>query len=275
MTYIIAEIGSTHDGSLGNAKKSIEVFAEAGADCVKFQCHTGQVVPAGAPRPDFFRYEDRSKYFRRTDFEFHEWEQLIKHARWHDVDWMCSVFSNQSAQKQRMIGCRRYKVPSGQVTNVPLLTFLSDRVEYDQSEVWISNGMCSREELERALDILGHPDKVHPMECVSEYPASPEHQSLDSIRLGDGVGFSDHSSPDNVGLAVAAAALGAPWIERHVTLSRHMYGSDAWNALEPKEFEFMVQQIRYVDRALASRGLDKVKDLAEAREVFLHKEAGE
>src|SRR2546423_1668292 len=119
---IIAEIGSVHDGSVGNAINLIDAAAECGADIVKFQTHIASAETLrNAPAPSYFKSEPRYEYFERTAFSGAEWKGIKQHCESRNVEFMSSPFSVEAVALLEDIGVKRYKIPSGEVTNLPLL----------------------------------------------------------------------------------------------------------------------------------------------------------
>lgn len=246
MIRIIAEIGSVHDGSFGNALKLIEAAAAAGADAVKFQTHIAEAESLGsAPAPAYFSDEPRLAYFRRTAFTLEQWRILAAHAEKNGVVFLSSPFSLEAVELLEAVGIAAYKIPSGEISNVPLL----ERVARAGKPVLLSSGMSGWDELDLAVATVRESCATTIMQCSSAYPCPPEQVGLNVIRemsdrYGLPVGYSDHT----MGFAapVAAAALGATVIEKHFTFSRLMYGSDARHSMEPDEFKLMVQALREV-----------------------------
>lgn len=247
---LIAEIGSVHDGSFGNACKLIEAAASCGAHAVKFQTHIADAESiAGAPAPAHFSAEDRLPYFARTAFDEEQWRGLTVVAQEQNVQFLSSPFSLEAVDLLEKIEVEVYKVPSGEVTNLPLL----ERIAMTGKPVLLSSGMSSWSELDAAVSLLREGGSLTIMQCSSVYPCPPERTGLNVIcemreRYGLPVGFSDHT----VGAAIplAAAALGATVIEKHFTFSRRMYGSDAQYSMEPEEFSDLAGSLNDVWKAL-------------------------
>lgn len=244
--FIIAEIGSVHDGSFGNAMKLIEAAAESGADAVKFQTHIAEkeTLP-GAPSPSYFQSESRYNYFLRTAFSTSQWEMLKRHTHEVGISFLSSPFSLEAVDLLESIGVEIYKIPSGEVTNLPLL----EKVTATGKSILLSSGMSCWEELDRAVAVCQACPHLVVLQCSSIYPCPPEKIGLNVMlemkkRFSCAVGLSDHSL--GVAAPIAAAALGASVIEKHLTFSRRMYGSDAKHSLEPAEFKAMVQSVREV-----------------------------
>ena len=249
---IIAEIGSVHDGSFGNALKLIEAAAAAGADAVKFQTHIAEAESiASAPAPAYFSDEPRLAYFKRTSFTLDQWKKLAQHAVDVGVTFLSSPFSLEAVDLLEQVGISAYKIPSGEVSNIPLLS----RIANTGKPVLLSSGMSGWDELDLAVATVRNHCPTIVMQCSSAYPCPPERVGLNVLnemtdRYGLPVGFSDHT----MGMAapIAAAALGATVIEKHFTFSRQMYGSDAKHSMEPAEFKLMSEALRDIWAMLAN-----------------------
>lgn len=242
---IIAEIGSVHDGSFGNACKLIEAAAGAGADVVKFQTHIAEAETLpNAPMPSYFKGEPRMEYFRRTAFTQAQCRELMKVAEGAGVEWISSPFSLEAVDFLEELGMSVYKIPSGEVSNIPL----HEKIASTAKPVLLSSGMSSWAELDRAVAVYqAAGSALIVMQCTTEYPCAPENVGLNVLgeirkRYGVAAGFSDHTL--DLAASIAAAALGATVIEKHFAFSRLMYGSDARHSLEPGEFRQMCDAIR-------------------------------
>jgi N,N'-diacetyllegionaminate synthase len=253
---LIAEVGSVHDGSFGNACKLIELATQCGADVVKFQTHIAEAETLkDAPLPPYFTGEPRAAYFHRTAFTKAQWKQLMQHARDQNIGFLSSPFSLQAVDLLAEIGVEAYKIPSGEVTNIPLL----EKITATGKRSILSSGMSNWAELDTAVKILAKGGPLCVLQCSSLYPCPPERAGLNLIpeirkRYGVEVGFSDHTRTNTA--SIAAAALGASVIEKHLTFSRSMYGSDAANASEPGEFSALAAALQEMSILLTS-GIDK------------------
>lgn len=271
--YIIAEIGNTHEGSLGLAKKFVEAAVACGVDCVKFQTHIfdAESLP-NAPNPPYFKDETRKQYFDRTAFTTEEWKELKRFTEEDmKVDFMSSPFSLEAVDLLEEVGLSIYKIPSGEVTNLPLLI----KIANTGKKVLLSSGMSNWDELDIAFNTLkenGSSDIIV-LQCTSEYPCPPEEAGLNvmkdmATKYKVPVGFSDHTL--GVAVPLVAVVQGASVIEKHFTMSKLMYGSDAKNSTEPEEFKYLVDQIRIVEKTLKSK-IDKnlkMKSLANMKMTF-------
>lgn len=243
---IIAELGNTHEGSVGLAKCMIKAASDSGADIVKLQTHIfeAESLP-DAPNPPYFQGESRKDYFERTSFNRGQYNELLTYSEELGVELISSPFSVEALEFLAELGMTTIKIPSGEVSNVLLL----NAVAMKKVDVILSSGMSSFEELDRAVDILrgGEITSLTVLQCTSEYPCPPANVGLENINLFKSrykcdVGFSDHTLSESIP-AVAVYA-GATVIEKHFTLSKLAYGSDAKNSLEPNEFERMVRYVK-------------------------------
>jgi N,N'-diacetyllegionaminate synthase len=220
--------------------------------------------------PSYFRGEPRYDYFERTSFSPAQWRELREECAHHNVEFLSSPFSIAAVDLLEEIGACIYKVPSGEVSNLPLLEHLAAMGK----PVLLSSGMSSWTELDKAVELLRDHVELSVMQCTSAYPCPPEGAGLNvladiRLRYGDGItlGFSDHTA--GVAAGPAAAALGATVIEKHLTFSNAMYGSDAANALEPDDFSLYARSVREVWTML-SHPVDKddLTPFQEMKRVF-------
>jgi N-acetylneuraminate synthase len=268
---IVAEIGNTHEGSIGQAQALIAAAADSGADAVKLQTHIAdaEMIPQ-APFPPYFRpKESRGDYFRRIAFSKEQYIELRDFARERGLLLLSSPFSSEAVDLLEEIGIDAYKVPSGEVTNLPLL----DRIGRVDRPALLSSGMSSWAELDQAYAALSkHHDQIVVLQCTSTYPCPPERVGLNLLgemreRYHRPVGLSDHTTTTFA--SFAAVALGANVIEKHFTLSKRMFGPDSPFSHEPAEFADLVRGIREVETALANP-IDKnnVEQFREMKAIF-------
>ena len=268
-TMLIAEVGSVHDGSFGNAVKLIEAAAQCGADTVKFQTHIAAAETLrDAPMPSYFKGEPRFEYFERTGFSRAQWRELKAACEANGVRFLSSPFSIAAVDLLEDVGVGLYKVASGEVSNVPLL----ERIAATGKPALLSSGMSDWAELDRAVAVLKRGGPLTVMQCASSYPCPPEKVGLNVIgemraRYGCAVGYSDHTT--GLAASLAAAAVGATVIEKHFTFSRLMYGSDAKNSMEPADFRVLSQGLKEIWAMLASPvDKDDVSDYREMKRIF-------
>jgi N,N'-diacetyllegionaminate synthase len=272
-TFIIAEVGNTHEGSLGLAKQFIKAAASCGVDAVKFQTHIFEAESTyDAPNPPYFKDETRKEYFERTALTLTQYKELKRYCEQEcNCEFISSPFSIEAIRLLEEVGVKTYKVPSGEVSNTPFLIELARTGK----RVFLSSGMSSWDELDEAVATLRNNGcrDLTILQCTSEYPCQPENAGLNLLaefrkRYDCAVGFSDHTLGTSI--PVAAVVLGASVIEKHFTLSKLMYGSDAKNSTEPDEFRRLVSDIRSVEKAIHS-AVDKnvkVKELANMKQIF-------
>lgn len=261
---LIAEIGSVHDGSYGNALCLIDSASKCGANTVKFQIHIAseESLPT-APNPQFFNQESRNDYFNRTAFTKSQWEKLREHAANNNVAFCASIFSEKALCILEDLNPDYIKVPSGELTNLPLLKELSN----SEFKIILSTGMSDWDEIENAMNVLKRND-VSLLQCSSIYPCPAEKVGLNVMvdmqkRFNCEIGYSDHTTGNTA--AIAAVVMGAEIIEKHFTFSRQMYGSDAKNSSEPEQFLELSNAIRELEKII-SNDVDK-NDLSDYREM--------
>jgi len=269
-TFIIAEVGSVHDGSFGNAQKLIEAAANCGVDAVKFQTHIpeAETLP-DAPMPPYFKGEPRFEYFQRTGFTLEQWGALKDHCDQHKVDFLSSPFSEEAVDLLEQIKMSQYKIPSGEVTNLPML----EKIARLGKPVMLSSGMSSWDELDRAVDVIRqHNQQLTLLQCTSEYPCPYEQVGLNVMmemadRYQTPVGLSDHTLTNYA--VYAAVTLGARVVEKHFTFSRKMYGSDAIHSLEPEQMADLVQGVRAIESVLTHDvDKDQIQPYSEMKSIF-------
>ena len=250
--YVIAEIGINHNGDLDVAKELIEVAAEAGCDAVKFQKRTPEIcVPDD--QKDVMRdtpwgsmtYLD---YRYRVEFGRSEYEEISLCAAKHNIDWFASPWDVPSVDFLETMGVVAHKVASASLTDDGLL----DALKRTGKPVILSTGMSTIKEIDHAVETFGV-DGLVLLHATSTYPCPPEESNLRGIhtlceRYGVPVGYSGHER--GLQVSIAAVALGAAVVERHITLDRTMWGSDQAASLEPQGLRQLVRDIRVVETAL-------------------------
>jgi N,N'-diacetyllegionaminate synthase len=265
-TLIIAEAGVNHNGDLDMAKQLIDVAAEAGADLVKFQTFSAdRLVTTHARKADYQTQttdagESQHAMIRRLELTRAMHEELIAHCHSRGIQFFSTGFDLESVDLLVELGCDRFKVPSGEITNLPYLRHVG---RYGKPVI-LSSGMATLGEIEAALDLLeqaGTPrDRITVLHCNTEYPtpmADVNLRAMLSIQnaFGVAVGYSDHTL--GIEVAIAAVALGATIIEKHFTLDRKLAGPDHRASLEPEELRAMIAAIRNVERAMGD-GIKRV-----------------
>ena len=260
---IIAEAGVNHNGDLALAKGLIDAAAQAGADLVKFQTFSAdRLATAGAAKADYQTQttggaESQHTMLRRLELTRDMHLALIDHCRQRAIGFLSTAFDTQSLDLLAELGLDRFKIPSGEITNLPYLRHVGRLAAPADKSVILSTGMATLGEIEAALDILetaGTPRaRITVLHCNTEYPTPMGDVNLRAmLTLREAfqvpVGYSDHTP--GIEVPIAAVALGATVIEKHLTLDRTLPGPDQQASLEPDEFAAMVRAIRNIQQAL-------------------------
>lgn len=253
-TYVIAEIGINHNGSLDIARRLIDEAKKAGANAVKFQKRTIEAVyteeELAKPRESPFGTSN-GDLKRHLEFGSEDYDRIAAYCHAAGIDWSASCWDTASTQFIAHYHPPWLKIPSALITKTKLL----DAYAKTGIPLYLSTGMSTQEEVERAMGrLLFHGCDVTPLACTSTYPCPPAELNLLYIRTLLGLygkaGFSSHCvSPWPV---IGAVALGACVVEAHLTLDRTMFGSDQAASLEPKAFAKMVEEIRTLEEALGT-----------------------
>lgn len=258
-TLIIAEAGVNHNGDIELAKQLIAAASAAGADIVKFQTFkAGSLVTKSAEKASYQKgttdaSESQYAMVRKLELSQADHEVLIEECRRHGIGFFSTAFDTDSFDMLVEMGLDQVKIPSGELTNLPLLRYMTRL----GMPVMLSTGMATLGEIEAALEAIeqaGTPRQlVTVLHCTTEYPAPMVDVNLRAMvsmkaALGVEVGYSDHTP--GIEIPVAAVALGARVIEKHFTLDRTMPGPDHQASLEPHELKAMVDAIRNVEVAL-------------------------
>jgi N-acetylneuraminate synthase len=249
--FIVAELGINHNGDLGVARKLIATAVLAGADAVKFQKRTVEVVysPEELARPRESPFGSTTGDLKRgLELSLAQYRQIDEYCRVHDMTWFASCWDEASVDCMAEFDPPCFKIASACLTDDHLLR----HHRRHGRPIILSTGMSTIEQIDHAIEVLGTDDLIV-LHCTSAYPSKPEELNLNVItalreRYGVPIGYSGHE----VGLqtSVAAAALGACLIERHLTLDRSMWGSDQAASVEPSGFSRLVRDIRAVETAM-------------------------
>ncbi|MEA3210623.1 MAG: N,N-diacetyllegionaminate synthase [Chthoniobacter sp.] len=255
--FVIAEAGVNHNGSLDLARRLIDAAADAGADAVKFQTFQAeQLVTADAPKAIYQQQTtdaDESQFtmLKRLELDAPAHHELMAHTAARGLIFLSTPFDEPSADLLEALDLPAFKIPSGEITNFPLL----EHVARKRRPIILSTGMSTLAEVEAAVAaIRGAGDGgLALLHCVSCYPTAPIDANLRAMQTMTAafpvpVGFSDHTLGTEV--ALAAVALGAQIIEKHLTLDRSLPGPDHAASLEPAEFKALLRGIRNVETAL-------------------------
>ena len=258
-TLIIAEAGVNHNGDIELAKKLIDVAADAGADLVKFQTfNANRLVTHTAKKADYQNLTTNSKesqyeMLHRLELTDEMHDELIRYCEKRDIDFFSTGFDVESIELLDRLGMKCFKVPSGEITNLPYLRYIAQIGK----PVIVSTGMATMGEIEAAISVFENAgisrDKITVLHCTTEYPTPMNEvnlQAMQSLKKAFGVkiGYSDHTR--GIEVPVAAVAMGATVIEKHFTLDRNMPGPDHKASLEPDELKSMIVAIRNIESAI-------------------------
>lgn len=257
--YVIGEIGINHNGSVEVAKQLIDVAAEAGANAVKFQKRT-PAISTPLKQRDQIRSTPWGEmtyleYRYRVEFDEVQYKEIGDYAAERGLHWFASPWDVPSVEFLEHQGVPTHKVASASVTDIELLTALAQTGK----PIILSTGMSTIEQIDKAVETLGT-DKLIMMHATSTYPLPPQEANLRTIetlreRYQVPVGYSGHER--GLQISLAAVALGAVTVERHITMDRSMWGSDQAASLEPTGFKNLVRDIRIIEEAMGD-GVKKV-----------------
>ena len=258
---IIAEIGVNHNGKLEFAKKLMLKAKKSGADFVKFQSFkVNELVKNNAAlasyqktnlKKNINQYQMLKKYEIGDDFH----KSLIKFSKKINIKFLTSPFDILSIKYLRKFNLSHYKVPSGEITNIPYLELIGSL----NKTTFISTGMSNLSEIKKALNVLVSnglsKNKIYVLHCHTDYPSRNEDLNLFSIRylkdkLNVKIGYSDHSLGSEA--SIAAVALGAKVIEKHITLNKNLPGPDHRASMNVKEFDSFVSSIRKTEKTIGT-----------------------
>ena len=256
--YVIAEIGLNHNGSVETAKRLVDVAADAGVQAVKFQKRTPEISTPehmkSTPRETPWGTMTYLEYRYRVEFEREQYIEVGDHATLRGLDWFASPWDEPSVDFLEDLGVVTHKVASASVSDIALL----ERLAATGKPVILSTGMSTLAQIDRAVDTLTlgrtRTDGLAILHATSTYPMPPEEANLRTIGTlqarypGIPIGYSGHER--GLQISLAAVALGAAVVERHITLDRTMWGSDHAASLEPQGLEHLVRDIRIIEEAL-------------------------
>jgi N-acetylneuraminate synthase len=257
--FIIAEAGVNHNGDIDMARRLIDVAVEAGADAVKFQTYsTERVMSRFAPKANYQldttdETESQFQMAKRLELPPEAFEELMAYCEEREIMFLSSPFDEESVDQLAELGVAAFKVPSGEITNLPYLV----RMARFGRPMIVSTGMADLAEVETAVRaIRNNSDSPFViLQCTSNYPAEPSNANLYAMAtmaeaFGVLIGYSDHTP--GIEVALAAVALGASVIEKHFTLDSNLPGPDHKASLEPSELSDLIEGIRNVEAALGT-----------------------
>ena len=277
---IIAEAGVNHNGSMALAKEMVCKAKEAGVDYIKFQTFIPQSLVS--------KYADKAEYQKKTTgsdqsqlemlkklaLTFDDFSELKEYCEEIGIGFISTPFDMESIDFLEKLDMDFWKVPSGEITNLPYL----EKIGQTGREIIISTGMCEMAEIKQAIDVLDRSGagKITVLHCNTEYPTPFEDVNLKAMmqikeETGLDIGYSDHTV--GIEIPIAATALGASVIEKHFTLDKTMEGPDHKASLDPEELKMMVSAIRNVEQGLGSgekkRSKSEEKNLSIARKSIV------
>lgn len=272
--YIIAEAGVNHNGNLEIAKTMIREAKKAGCNCIKFQTFCAdEIVTKTAPKADY-QIENtgsgQSQYEMLRSLELTEdnFRILKDCCQEEEIDFLSTPFDKTSVQLLRKLGVTVWKVPSGEMTNQPLL----EQIGAYGERVILSTGMATLSEVEQAVQWLhkAGTEDIILLHCTSNYPTAPEDVNMRALltlkeTFGLPVGYSDHT--EGIEIPLMAVSMGAQVIEKHFTLDRSMPGPDHKASLEPDELRCMVEGIRKIEKAFGNGEKKPVKAEVSTKKV--------
>jgi len=273
--YVVAEIGINHNGDIGLAKQLIDVAEAAGCNAVKFQKRTIDVVytleELAKPRESPFG-ETNGDLKYGLEFGLGEYQEVNRYCHEVDIAWFASCWDEASVDFIDQFNVPCYKIASASLTDDNLLRYTRAKGK----PIILSTGMSSLEEIDHAVEVLGEKNLVL-LHAVSTYPSNYDELNLRVIpelkkRYGVPVGYSGHET--GLPSSVAAVTLGACMVERHVTMSRAMWGSDQAASLEPNGITRLMRDIRLIELSLGS-GVKRVLDVEKPIIKKLRRVAGE
>ena len=279
--FIIGEIGINHNGDLGITKELIDVAVDAGADAVKFQKRTIDLVYTkeflDLPRESPWGKTQREQK-EGLEFGIDEYTEIDNYCKKKGINWFASAWDLESQKFLKQFNLNYNKIASAMIVYEELLK----EVASEGKHTFVSTGMTTEEDIRRAVDVFKNSNcSFELMHCISTYPMDEKDANLNAIntlrgKYGCDVGYSGHE----VGLAVsyAATALGITSLERHITLGRSMYGSDQSASVEPSGFRMLVGAVRKIEEAMGDGKLgylEREVPIAENLRQHLAWKAGE
>ncbi len=266
---VIAEAGVNHNGNINLAKELVHAASEAGADYVKFQSFkadslvTKNAEQAKYQKENSQKIESQFEMLKRIELSYENHIELIKECKQKNIGFLSSAFDLDGINFLKSLDLDFLKIPSGEITNLPYLKLAA---KFDKPLI-ISTGMATLSEIDYAISIIKkygkNRDDINILHCFTEYPAPKELINLNFMKtlkkcFGFRVGYSDHTLGTEI--SIAAVALGAEIIEKHLTLDNNLEGPDHKASLDPIEFKNMVNSIRMVQKSLGN-GVKKVTDI--------------
>ena len=272
-TYIIAEIGQAHEGSLGILHSYIDALADTGIDAVKFQTHIAAAESSKAePFRINFSYEDKTRYdyWHRMSFTAEQWIGIKAHCEEKKLDFISSPFSLAAVDLLEAINTQTYKIGSGEVSNFLML----EKICQTGKPIILSSGMNSYAEIAASIEFIQkHGNDLAVMQCTTQYPTDADRIGFNVI--GElinkyptlTIGLSEHTG--KIATGIAAVALGARILEFHAVFDRRMFGPDSSSSLTIDEIKSLVDSIRFIEKGLqASVDKNDLQPFEELKKIF-------
>jgi N-acetylneuraminate synthase len=273
---IIAEAGINHNGSIDLAKKLIDAAVYAGVDFVKFQTFKSESLVSKSANKAPYQIEntnDRSEsqlqMLKKLELSKEQHYEIVSYCKEKNISFFSTAFDIESLEFLKELGLSMVKIPSGEITNLPYLRKAAELF----SEVIISTGMSNMNDIEQAINVFLkagiNKNNISILHCNTEYPTGMKDVNLHAMKTIEEkfktkVGYSDHTL--GVEVPIAAVALGAKIIEKHITLDRSLPGPDQLASLEPHELKFMVDSIRNIELAISGSG-EKIPSISERKNI--------
>jgi N-acetylneuraminate synthase len=262
-TLVIAEAGVNHNGDIKKAKQLIEIAASAGADFVKFQTFKAEnLVTKNASKADYQIANDPSSndqfsMLKQLELSQEDHHELIQHANEHGIKFLSTGFDLESLDFLHSLNMQLFKIPSGEITNLPYLK----KIASFKKPVIISTGMANIQEIQDAVAVLTDggvsKNQITILHCNTDYPTHPSDVNLKAMltiqnQFNTEVGYSDHT--EGIEVSLAAVALGASVIEKHFTIDKSLPGPDHKASLNPEELHQLIHGIRVIEEAISGTG---------------------
>lgn len=257
--YVIAEAGVNHNGNVELAKKLIDKAKESGADCIKFQTFVAKKIASKRAVKAEYQVrqtgssESQVEMLSKLELSFDDFLELNEYCKKKEIEFLSTGFDFDSIDFLNSLGMEKWKIPSGDITNLPYLI----KIAKLKKPVILSTGMSTMQEIKNAFQVLKEngTEDITILHCTTEYPTPFEDVNLAAMKnihktLKVPVGYSDHTT--GISIPVAAVALGATIIEKHFTLDRNMEGPDHKASLEPDELKSMIDAIRSVEVSIGN-----------------------
>ena len=259
MTYIIAEAGVNHNGDINLAEELIKVASDSGANAIKFQAWKAEnLVTKNAPlaiyqKENTIGFSNQYEMLKQLELKEEDHIYLRSKCEEMNIEYLSSAFDIDGIDMLNRLGLKKLKIPSGEITNLPFLK----KAGFIDWDIILSTGMSDLNEIKDALYWLQYSGKkrsrISILQCTTQYPAPFSSINLSAMKtISDTfnvrIGYSDHT--DGITAAIAAVALGASIIEKHITLDKNLPGPDQKASLEPNELKLLVQGIRNTEAAI-------------------------